>query len=179
MAGDPETGVMVMRMEDGLDTGPVLSEERVSVGRKTFGELHDELAQIGAGLMLRTLASLERGTAQMRTQNNALATYAKKIENADARIDWRLPANEVDCLVRGLAPLPGAWCEHRHERLKVLMTEPVEQGGKPGEVLDDRLTIACGQNAVRITRLQRAGRAPMNAQDFLRGYTIPAGTHLA
>jgi methionyl-tRNA formyltransferase len=179
MAGDAETGVMVMRMEQGLDTGPVLSEERVTIGRKTFGELHDELAQIGAGLMLRTLASLERGTAQMRTQNNALATYAKKIENAEARIDWKLPADEVDCLVRGLSPFPGAWCEHRNERLKILMTEPVEHAGKPGEVLDDRLTVACGTNAVRITRLQRAGRGPMNAQDFLRGYAISAGTQLS
>jgi len=136
------------------------------------------LAQIGAGLMLRTLATLERGVAHMRTQNNALATYAKKIENADARIDWKVPASEVDCLVRGLSPFPGAWCEHRHERLKILMTEPAEHSGKPGEVLDDRLTVACGENAVRITRLQRAGRAPMDAQDFLRGYAIPAGAVL-
>jgi methionyl-tRNA formyltransferase len=179
MAGDPETGVMVMRMEEGLDTGPVLSEERVTIGRKTFGDLHDELATIGAGLMLRTLATLERGVAQMRTQNNTLATYAKKIENAEARIDWKLPANEVDCLVRGLSPFPGAWCEQGRERLKVLMTEPVDGKGVPGELLDDRLAVACGEGAVRITRLQRAGRAPMNAEDFLRGRAIPAGTQLS
>ena len=178
MAGDDETGVMVMRMEEGLDTGPMLAEERTAIARKTFGELHDELAKLGAGLMVRTLASVERGVAAAHSQTNIGATYAKKIENAETRIDWTRPAEEVDWLIRGLSPFPGAWCEYRKERLKILNAEPVDGSGTPGEILDARLTVACRTGAVRLTRLQRAGRAPMNAEDLLRGYAIPAGARL-
>jgi methionyl-tRNA formyltransferase len=178
MAGDEETGVMVMRMEQGLDTGPVLSEERVAIGRKTFGELHDQLADIGAGLMLRTLAAIERGHVAAHSQHNVGATYAKKIENAETRIDWMQPAEEVDCLIRGLSPYPGAWCEFGGERLKILFAEPVQGAGAPGLVLDERLTVACRKGALRLTRLQRAGRAPMSAEVLLRGYPIAAGARL-
>src|SRR5215831_4751042 len=167
MAGDEETGVMVMRMEQGLDTGPVLSEERVAIARKTFGDLHDELAHLGAGLVVRTLAAVERGNVNGHSQHNVGATYAKKIENAETRIDWTRPAEEVDCLIRGLSPHPGAWSEYRNERLKILYAEPAEGAGAPGQILDDRLTVACRTGALRLTRLQRAGRAPMTAQDLL------------
>jgi methionyl-tRNA formyltransferase len=179
MAGDEETGVMVMHMEEGLDTGPVLSEERIAIARKTFGDLHDELAHLGAGLMVRTLAAVERGNVAAHSQHNVGATYAKKIENAETRIDWTRPAEEVEWLIRGLSPHPGAWCEYRSERLKILDAEPAEGAGAPGQVLDDRLTVACRTGALRLTRLQRAGRAPMTAEDLLRGYSIPAGARLS
>jgi methionyl-tRNA formyltransferase len=178
MAGDRETGAMVMRMEEGLDTGPVLSEERTAIGRKTFGDLHDQLTSLGAGLMVRTLAAIERGNSTGHSQHNIGATYARKIENAETRIDWSRPVDEVDCLIRGLSPYPGAWCEYRNERLKVLYAEPVDAAGAPGEILDDRLTVACRTGALRLTRLQRAGRAPMKAEDLLRGYGISAGARL-
>lgn len=179
MAGDQETGVMVMRMDEGFDTGPVLSEERTRIGRKTFGDLHDELASLGAGLMVRTLAAIEHGNATGHSQHNVGATYAKKIENAETRIDWARPADEVDCLIRGLSPYPGAWCEFRNERLKVLDAEPTHGNGAPGEIIDDRLTVACKTGAVRLTRLQRAGRAPMKTEDLIRGYSIPRGSRLS
>jgi methionyl-tRNA formyltransferase len=178
MAGDAETGAMVMRMDEGLDTGPVLCEARTSIDRKTFGDLHDELARVGADLMVRTVAAIERGNATGHPQNSVGATYAKKIENAETRIDWTRPAQEIDCLIRGLSPFPGAWCEYRNERLKVLYAEPVERNGAPGEILDERLAIACGRGALRPTRLQRAGRAPMQAADLLRGYAMKKGERL-
>ena len=176
MEGDAETGVMVMRMEQGLDTGPWLSEERVTIGRKTFGQLHDELAELGAGLMMRTLATLERGTAKAHTQNNIGATYARKIENAETRIDWSKRAEEIDRKIRALSPVPGAWCEYRNERLKILAVDLANESGAPGTILDDRLTVACGTDALRIARLQRAGRGPMDVADLLRGYAIPTGS---
>jgi len=175
MAGDAETGVMVMRMEEGLDTGPVLMAERVAIGRKTYGELHDELARLGADLMARAMAALERGSIKEHAQPTEGATYAKKILKEEARIDWSKPNSEIDCLVRGLSPSPGAWCEMRGERMKILYADPVDGQGKPGEILDERLTIACGQGALRVARLQRAGRGPMQAQDFLRGFSLKPG----
>ena len=173
--GDAETGVMVMRMEEGLDTGPVLSEERTPIGRKTFGALHDELAELGAGLMVRTLAALERGLAQGHSQHNVGATYAKKIENAETRIDWSKPAVEIDRLIRGLSPHPGAWCLYRDERFKLLDCDVIVASGAPGEILDDKLAVACGEGALRLKRLQRASRAPMDAATLLRGYPISPG----
>ena len=175
MAGDNETGVMVMRMEEGLDTGPVLMAERVSIGRKTYGDLHDELARLGADLMARTLAALERGGIEEHPQPADGATYAKKILKEEAHIDWSRSSDEIDCLVRGLSPSPGAWCEMRGERIKILYADPVVGHGAPGEILDERLTIACGQGAVRVARLQRAGRGPMQAQEFLRGFALKSG----
>ena len=171
MAGDAETGVTAMRMEEGLDTGPMLMAERVAISRKTYGQLHEELARIGAGLMGRAMSALEHGMAQEQKQPEQGATYAKKIEKEEARIDWRRPARELDCLVRGLSPVPGAWFEAKSERIKVLYAEPVAGKGAPGEVLNG-LTIACGEGALKLVTVQRAGRAPMDADAFLRGFDL-------
>ena len=178
MAGDTETGVMVMRMEEGLDTGPVLMAERAAINRKTYGELHDELALLGADLMVRALAALERGSISEQPQPEQGVTYAKKISKEEARIDWAKPASALDCLVRALSPHPGAWCEAKGERLKILYTQPASDRGMPGEILDDRLTVACGDDALRLTRLQRAGRGAMDAHELLRGFPLPRGTML-
>jgi methionyl-tRNA formyltransferase len=179
MAGDSETGAMVMRMEVGLDTGPVLMTARTPIGRRTTGELHDELATSGASLMVQALAALEKGGTREVPQPAEGATYAKKIEKEEARIDWTLRARELDCHIRGLSPFPGAWCELKRERLKILYAEPVAGKGRPGEVLDDALTVACGEGALKLLRVQRAGRGPMNVGDLLRGFPIPRGTMLA
>jgi len=178
LAGDAETGVMVMRMEEGLDTGPVLMTRRVAIGRRTAGELTNELARLGAPLMAHALAALEAGNAAETPQASEGATYAKKVLKEEARIDWTKPAREVDCLIRGLSPSPGAWTEANGERLKILYAEPENGHGKAGEVLDDRLTIACGEGAVRLVRVQRAGKAAMSASDLLRGWSLKSGTVL-
>lgn len=178
MAGDRETGVMVMRMEEGLDTGPILMTRRVSIDRKTYGELRDELAHDGAELMMDALSSIENGTAEDHAQSNDGATYAKKILKEEARIDWRKPAQEIDNLVRALSPSPGAWCELRGERLKILYAVPADGAGEPGHVLDERLTVACGKDAVRLVRVQRAGRNPAGAEEFLRGFPVLRGEQL-
>lgn len=180
MAGDAETAVMIMRMEEGLDTGPVCLAERVPIGpNETAGELHDELARIGASLMVRALAALERGSLDCTPQPQDGATYASKIDKAEARIDFSRPAGEVHNLIRGLSPFPGAWFEAgpegRRERVKVLRSEPGEGEGPAGTVLDNSLTIACGEGAVRLTVLQRAGRKPVSAAEFLRGFDLPIG----
>ena len=178
MAGDNQTGVMAMQMEEGLDTGPVLMAERVAIGRKTYGELHDELARLGADVMLRLLAALERGSASAQPQSDDGVTYARKIAKEEARIDWSLSASAIDCQIRGLSPRPGAWCEARGERLKILYAEPVDKRGSAGEVLDDNLTVACGESALRITRLQRAGKGVQRAEEFLRGFPLRVGDRL-
>ena len=178
MAGDEETGVMVMHMDEGLDTGPVLMSERLRIGRRTSGELHNELSKLGADLMVRALAALERGSVEEQPQAEAGATYAKKILKEEARIDWSKSAGEIDCLIRGLSPSPGAWSEANSERLKILYSEPVNGLGAPGEMLDDNLTIACGEGALRLVRLQRAGRGVMSANELLRGFALPRGARL-
>jgi methionyl-tRNA formyltransferase len=178
MACDKQTGVMVMRMEEGLDTGPVLMAEQTAIGRKTYGELHDELARLGADLMVRSLAALERGSVEERPQRDDGVTYARKISKEETRIDWTNPAVELDCLVRGLSPQPGGWCEARGERLKILYAVPVEGSGTPGEILDDHLTVACGAGALRLTRVQRAGRAVADAEEFRRGFPLRKGERL-
>jgi methionyl-tRNA formyltransferase len=178
MAGDDETGVMVMRMEEGLDTGAVLMAERTEIGRKTYGELHDELSRLGADLMARALAALERGSIDEKPQPDDGVTYARKITKAEAHINWSKPAAEVDCLIRGLSPVPGAWCEARGERMKVLHAEQVEGHGEPGMVLDDALTVACGEGALSLTRVQRAGKGVMEAKELLRGFALTRGTVL-
>jgi len=179
MAGDGETGVMVMRMEEGLDTGPVLLAERTPIGRKTAGELSDQLSRLGADLMLRALAALERGAIAEQKQPEEGVTYAKKILKDETRIDWTRPAHAIDCLIRGVSPSPGAWTEAKGERLKILYAEPAPGGGTPGEVLDDALTIACGEGAVRLVKVQRAGARVMEAQELLKGFALPPGTKLA
>jgi methionyl-tRNA formyltransferase len=174
MAGDAETGVMVMKMDTGLDTGDVAMAERIAISdRMTASDLHDELSRLGAGLMVRAMAALERGTLQLTRQASDGVSYAAKIEKAEARIDWTMPPGAVLRRIHGLSPFPGAWCEMAGEgepaRLKILRCELADGGGEPGAVLDDRLTIACGNGAIRILDLQRAGKAPMKAAEFLRG----------
>ncbi|HEY4126207.1 MAG TPA: methionyl-tRNA formyltransferase [Rhizomicrobium sp.] len=175
MAGDAETGVMAMRMEEGLDTGPVLMAERVAIARKTYGELHDELSHLGADLMVRALAALDRGSIEAQPQQGE-ATYAKKILKEETRIDWTKSATEIDCHIRGLSPAPGAWTEASGERLKILYAELAKGNGAAGELLDDKLTIACGEGALKLIRLQRAGKGPMNAEDLLRGFSLSRDT---
>ena len=174
MACDRETGVMVIRMEEGLDTGPVLMTERAQIGRKTYGELHDELARAGAGLLGRAMTAIEQGEAVEQPQDHEGVLYAAKVDKSEARIDWTKRARALDCLIRGLSPHPGAWCELKGERIKVLLAEPVAGKGAPGEVLDG-LTIACGEGAVKLLTLQRAGRGATDGEAFLRGFPVKAG----
>ncbi len=177
MAGDAETGVMVMRMEEGLDTGPILMTERAAVDEKTYGELHDELARRGADLMGRALVALEKGDVAEQPQDQEGLIYAKKIEKAETRIDWTRSARELDRLIRGLSPTPGAWCEAKGERIKVLLAEPIAGKGAPGEILIG-LTVACGEGALKLLTVQRAGRTPMDADAFLRGFPLQPGERL-
>jgi methionyl-tRNA formyltransferase len=183
MAGDAETAVMVMRMEEGLDTGPVCLAESVAIGPEvTAGELHDELARRGASLMVRALGGLERGLLECTPQPGEGATYAAKIDKAESRIDFTRPAREVHNLIRGLSPYPGAWFEAtaagKVERVKVLRAGLADGSRVPGEVLDDALTVACGTGAVRLLELQRAGKKPMGAAEFLRGFPLARGAVL-
>jgi methionyl-tRNA formyltransferase len=179
MAGDAETGVMVMRMDEGLDTGPVLMAERVRIGRKTSGELSAELSRLGADLMVRALGALERGGIAPQPQPEEGITYAKKISKEEARIDWRRSAHEVDCQIRGLSPFPGAFTQANGERLKILYAEPANGSGKPGTLLDDELTVACGDGALRLIKVQRAGKSVMSAAELLKGFALARGTQLA
>jgi methionyl-tRNA formyltransferase len=180
MAGDRETGVAVMKMEEGLDTGPVAMTERVAIAPDaTGGDVHDELARLGAGLMVRALADLEKGELHLTPQASVAVTYAAKIEKAETRIDWRQTWNKVHDHCRGLSPFPGAWFEHASAgRIKVLRSAKGSGAGEPGRVLDDQLTVACGEGAIRLLELQREGRKPMRAEEFLRGTPIPRGTQL-
>ena len=176
MAGDDETGVMVMQMDEGLDTGPVLMAERVRIGRKTSGDLTSELSRLGADLMVRALGALERGKVTAQAQSADGVTYAKKITKDEARIDWTKSAAEIDCLIRGLAPSPGAFTEVNGERLKVLYAMPVNDRGAPGEVITDELTVACGDGALKLLKVQRAGKGVMDARELLKGFALPPGT---
>ena len=183
MAGDETTGVQIMQMEEGLDTGPVLMSEIVPIAdTDTAGTLHDRLMGTGALLWPRTLAALERDSLGAVPQSEDGVTYAKKITSAEARIDWTRPAGEVVDHIRGLSPFPGAWFElpgDRPVRVKVLFAEAVRGEGEPGEVLDDDLAIACGRGAVRPVRLQREGRGVVDRAAFLNGTDVPAGTVIA
>lgn len=193
MAGDPVTGVTIMQMEAGLDTGPMLATVRTPIEDKTTGELTGELAELGAQLMVGTLRDLT--IHKPLAQDDAEATYAPKIDKAEARIDWSRPASELVRHIHGLAPFPGAWFELAGERVKLLRVETVSlseggdlsqsEGGsrlrgsaQPGEVLDDDCTIACGTGAIRPIRLQRAGKPAMEREDFLRGRAVAKGTIL-
>ena len=180
MAGDRETGVMVMKMDEGLDTGAIAMAERVAIGADaTTGDLHDELAQIGAKLMLVALGALERGSLILTPQTADGVTYADKIDKNKTRVDWRKPWQAVHNHCRGLSPFPGAWCELANVgRLKLLRTAKGEGAGPPGRVLDGRLTVACGEGAVRMVELQRSGGKPMPAEEFLRGTPVEPGTTL-
>jgi len=180
MAGDAESGVTIMQMEEGLDTGPMALVERVPIGPDaTAGDLHDALAGIGADAMARALAAAQRGSLTLTPQPDAGVTYAEKISKSETHIDWAKPAAAVHNHMRGLSPWPGAWFEHHGVRVKALRSTFAKGKNAPGTVLDDRLTIACGDNAVRLTQVQRAGRAPMSADEFLRGTRIAPGAVLS
>ncbi|MBA8843426.1 methionyl-tRNA formyltransferase [Ochrobactrum sp. RH1CCR137] len=177
MAGDAETGMMIMKMDAGLDTGPVAMAEKVAITPDmTAGELHDRLSMIGADLMIRALGALERESLALQPQAEEGVTYAAKIDKAEARIDWSKPAKDVHNTIRGLSPFPGAWCEMEIngavERVKLQRSTLGEGRGEPGTVLDDRLTVACGEGAVRLVTLQRSGGKPLPAQEFLRGAQV-------
>ena len=177
MTGDNGTGVMVMKMEEGLDTGPIAMADPAPIGADmTAGELHDELATRGARLTTVALAALERGSLQLTPQSNDGVTYAHKIEKSETRIDWAKSWSEVHNHIRGLSPFPGAWFEAADVgRVKVLRSTKGEGAGKPGQILDDRLTVACRDGAVRLVEVQRAGKQPMGAEEFLRGTPIGRG----
>ncbi|WP_075217693.1 methionyl-tRNA formyltransferase [Mongoliimonas terrestris] len=180
MAGDSETGVMVMRMEEGLDTGPVAMAERLAIGPDmTAGELHDALAPLGADLMIRALGGLERGGLTYRPQAEDGVVYAHKLGNAETRIDWTRPSKAVHDHARGLAPFPGAWFSadlgKGPERVKVVRTFRAEGAGAPGTLLDGDGTVGCGEGAVRLATVQRAGSKAMSFQDFFRGARLAPG----
>ncbi|WP_407493947.1 methionyl-tRNA formyltransferase [Pseudooceanicola sp. MF1-13] len=177
IAGDGETGVCIMQMEAGLDTGPVLLREALEIGaEETTAELHDRLSVMGARLIVEALAQLDDLTPEVQPEEGV--TYAHKIDKAEARVDWSKPAEEVDRLIRGLSPFPGAWVEVEGERLKLLGSRLADGSGAPGEVLDDALSVACGTGAVQLTRLQRAGKGAQDATEFLRGRAVPKGAVL-
>ena len=177
MAGDAETGVCIMQMEAGLDTGPVLLRGTTPIADSdTTASLHDRLAGMGAELIVEALCQLPELVPE--SQPEAGVTYAQKIDKAEAAIDWTRPAVEVDRRIRGLSPFPGAWFEHEGARIKVLGSTLADGGGAPGEVLDDALLVACGDGAVRLTRLQRAGKGAQDADVFLRGMPVARGTRL-
>jgi len=181
MAGDARTGVCIMQMEAGLDTGPVLLRRETEIGQtETTGALHDRLSLMGAEAIVEALARLDDLTPEPQPDEGV--TYAAKIDKAEARVDWSRPCRQVDRLIRGLSPFPGAWCEHRGERIKLLASELAEGAGCPGEVLEaaggGALRVACGEGAVRLLRLQRAGRGAQDAETFLRGLPLVPGDML-
>jgi methionyl-tRNA formyltransferase len=181
MAGDAETAASIMRMDEGLDTGPVCKEESIAIGPDmTAGELHDLMAARGAALMVKALATLEQGALTCTPQPADGVTYAAKIEKAEAQIDWTHSAEDVHNQIRGLSPWPGAYFEILHdgrtERLKVLRAEIAGGSGSPGTFLDNAGTIACGTGAIRLMEVQRAGKKPMRLDELLRGFELPAGT---
>ena len=183
MAGDSETGIAVMRMNEGLDTGDICLEQRVPLsGETTGGALHDQLATLGAGLMADAMHALEAGTLRCKRQAEVGVTYADKISASDTRIDWSCPAVAVHAQIRALSPHPGAWFETeingKRERIKVLGASLAEVSGTPGTLLDDKLTVACGDGAVRLTQVQRAGKRPVPAEEFLRGAKLGVGQEL-
>ena len=177
MSGDAETGICIMQMEAGLDTGPVLLRQSTAIEvEETTAQLHDRLSDMGAALIVEALSKLP--TLAPEVQPEVGVTYASKIDKAEAAIDWSAPAEEVDRKIRGLSPFPGAFVEHDGQRIKLLASRLVSGEGTPGEVLDDQLTIACGSGAVQLLRLQRAGKAAQDAEVFLRGLPLPKGTQL-
>ena len=184
IAGDSETGVVIMKMDEGLDTGPVCLGERLAIGQDmTAGELHDELSLLGARLIGRAFRQLAGERLSCTPQPERGATYAAKIGREEERIDWRLPAVEVHNRIRAFSPAPGAWFEAllggRTDRIKTLRSVVVPGRGEPGQLIDGQLTVACGAQAVRLTRVQRAGRKPMLGAEFLRGFPLGRGTHFS
>lgn len=183
MAGDAESGMMIMKMDEGLDTGPVAMVEKITIKpNMTYGELHDRLSMTGADLMVRAMAALERDSLKLNPQPEDGVTYASKIEKSEARIDWSQPAQAVHDRIRGLSPFPGAWCEMeingQLERVKVLRSVIADGSGQAGEVLDGQLLIACGEGAVALTSVQKAGGKPVSAAEFCNGVKLARGTIL-
>jgi methionyl-tRNA formyltransferase len=180
MAGDGESGVTIMQMDEGLDTGAMAMADRVSIQPDmTAGDLHDALARLGADLMLRAFAAAERGSLSLTPQPEAGVTTAAKINKNETHIDWSKPWQQVHDHIRGLSPFPGAWFEFGGVRVKALRSTMGEGKGAPGTVLDGSLTIACGDGAVRLVQVQRAGKQPMAAEEFLRGTKVDPGVRLA
>ena len=180
MTGDHESGVTIMQMDEGLDTGAMAMKESLAIGADmTAGDLHDALARLGADLMLRSLAAAERGTLELKPQPEAGVTYATKIDKNETHVDWTKPWKQVHNHIRGLSPFPGAWFEVGGVRVKALRSTKGEGKGTPGTALDDRLTVACGDGAVRLTQVQREGKKPMSAGELLRGTAVKAGMRLA
>ena len=177
MAGDAETGVCIMQMEAGLDTGPVLLRKATEIGaEETTEELHDRLSEIGAAAIVEALGRLDDLVPEAQAEEGI--TYAAKIDKAEAQVDWNAPAVEVDRKIRGLSPFPGAWCEIDGQRVKLLASQLAGGHGAAGEVLDDALTVACGEGAVRLLRLQRAGKGAQDVDVFLRGFPVVRGAIL-
>lgn len=184
MAGDTETGVAVMKMDTGLDTGAICMEERVSIdSNMTAGALHDSLATLGSNLMVRALSALERGALTETPQSEDGITYADKITKAEAQIDWTRSATEIHQQIHGLSPFPGAWCEikieGKVERIKIFRSKIVEMNGEIGQLIDQDLTVACGNGAVQLLELQRAGKKTMTNEEFMRGSKLEVGSYLA
>ena len=179
LAGDGETGVTIMQMDEGLDTGPILLVGRTPITDSTTGSaLHDTLAAMGAGLMVEALEGVAAGTLTARPQPQEGATYARKLERNEGRLDWTRSAAELARAVRALNPWPGVWFEHRGERIRVLAAETAAASAEPGTVVDGGLTIACSEGGLRPLRVQRAGKAPVDTEAFLRGFALPEGTRL-
>ena len=176
LAGDKATGVTIMQMEAGLDTGPMLLKREMPVDRLNAGQLTDALAKLGAEAIIEWLSQPDRFPPEAQPESRV--TYAAKVDKAEARIDWNDPAIEIERQVRAFEPKPGAWFEHDGERVKILAAEVIDESGVTGEVLDDRLAIACGEGALRPLTVQRPGRAAMSPDEMLRGFAIPAGTKL-
>jgi len=182
MAGDEETGITIMQVDEGLDTGPILLTESLPItASTTAGTLHDDLTEMGARLTVQALDGLADGTISATAQPDGGSTYAAKIERVEARIDWTLPAIQMERRLRAFHPWPGIWFEHEGIRIKVLAAEVCENvpGAAPGTVTDENLCVACGDDALRLTRVQREGKAPADAHAFLRGFSVPAGSILA
>jgi methionyl-tRNA formyltransferase len=180
MAGDTESGITIMKMDEGLDTGAMAMAERMPIGADiTAGDLHDVLSRLGADLMLRALAAAERGSLTLTPQADKGVTYAEKISKNETRIDWSKPWKQVHDHIRGLSPFPGAWFEIDGARIKALRSMKGEGSGAAGTALDDQFTIACGTGAVRLTQVQRAGKQPMSADELLRGTPVKSGARVA
>ncbi|MBT3991061.1 MAG: methionyl-tRNA formyltransferase [Rhodospirillaceae bacterium] len=180
LAGDERSGVTIMQMDEGLDTGAMLLIDQVPLTVETTGEsLHDALSEMGTKLIVEALEGLAAKTLSPTPQPDDGVTYASKLERAEGHIDWSDSAEEIERLVRAFTPWPGSWFEHHGERIKIITAELAKGGGEPGAVLDDALNIACGEGALRLTRVQRAGKGPMAVADFLRGFEIPAGSRLS
>jgi methionyl-tRNA formyltransferase len=178
-AGDAVTGVTIMQMDEGLDTGAMLLREDIPITPTTTGgSLHDDLSALGARLAIEALKQLEAGSLRAVPQPLEGVTYAAKLAKEEGRIDWRRPAAQIDRQLRAFTPWPGVWFDLNGERIKLISAKPIVGRGEPGQVLDDKLTVACGEGALSIGAVQRAGKAAMSAADLLRGFAIPAGTRL-